>query len=38
MPIVIVPNEKLKKAIEFICLELARTYREKIIMKVPELC
>ena len=38
MPIVIVPSEKMRSAIEHISLELARTYREKIMSKVPDLC
>ena len=38
MPLVIVPSKRLESAIEGICLLLARTYREKILSKVPELC
>mmetsp|Transcript_32165 Transcript_32165/g.42622 ORF Transcript_32165/g.42622 Transcript_32165/m.42622 type:complete len:97 (+) Transcript_32165:285-575(+) len=38
MPIVIVASERMKQAIEHISLELARTYRQKITSKVPELC
>ena len=38
MPLVILGNDKLKNAIEQICLQLARTYKHKIIDLVPELC
>ena len=38
MPIVIVPSEAMRHAIENISLELGRTYREKIMSKVPDLC
>lgn len=38
MPIVIVPSEAMRHAIESIVLELGRTYREKIMSKVPDLC
>lgn len=38
MPIVIIASDKLKKAIEQICLQLARTYKTKIIDLVPEVC
>ena len=38
MPIVLVASEKMRKAIEQICLQLARTYKHKIIDLVPELC
>lgn len=38
MPVVLIANEKLQKAIEQICLQLARTYKTKIIDLVPDLC
>ena len=38
MPVVLIANDKLKHVIEQICLELARTYKHKIIDLVPELC
>ena len=38
MPVVLIANEKLKSSIEQICLQLARTYKKKIIDLVPELC
>ena len=38
MPIVIVPSKPLQDTISGICLLLARTFREKIISKVPTLC
>ena len=38
MPVVLIANDKLKNAIEQICLQLARTYKHKIIDLVPELC
>jgi len=37
MPIVLVANEEMKKAIEQICVLLARTYKNKIIHSVPQL-
>lgn len=40
MPIVNIASasDKIKKAIEQICLQLARTYKTKIIDLVPEVC
>ena len=38
MPIVLVANKEIREILDQLCLQLARTYKHKIIDLVPELC